>query len=178
MVLASLQSLIGTDPCCDSVGMVFDAREAGGARLDARTESATYNASRYGIFPTFTPDGKGFVYASRQSGNYDLYLQRIGGKNATSITPNTPSDESHPAFSPNGERIAFRSNRPGWGLCDGTYWRERSARYGRLLSPVMVSGWQGDCVQHFRHQCAAKQKQQAERFVDRRCRDRRKTHAL
>ena len=38
-------------------------------------------------FPTFTPDGKSFVYASRQSGNYDLYLQRIGGKNATLDNP-------------------------------------------------------------------------------------------
>lgn len=67
-------------------------------------------------FPTFTPDGKSFVYVSRQSGNYDLYLQRIGGKNATSITPNTPSDESQPAFSLNGERIAFRSNREPAGV--------------------------------------------------------------
>ena len=80
-------------------------------------------------FPTFTPDGKSFVYASRQSGNYDLYLQRIGGKNATSITPNTPSDESHPAFSPNGERIAFRSNRQP----DGVYVMEPTGENARLV---------------------------------------------
>jgi eukaryotic-like serine/threonine-protein kinase len=80
-------------------------------------------------FPTFTPDGKSFVYASLQSGNYDLYLQRIGGKNATVITPNTPSNESQPAFSPNGERIAFRSNREP----DGVYVMEPTGENARLV---------------------------------------------
>lgn len=68
------------------------------------------------FFPTFTPDGKSFVYASSQNGNMDLFEQRIGGKNATLLTPNTPSDESQPVFSPNGERIAFRSNREPAGV--------------------------------------------------------------
>lgn len=85
-------------------------------------------------FPTFTPDGKSFVYASKHSGNYDLYEQRIGGKNATSITPNTPSDESQPAFSPNGERIAFRSNRQP----SGVYVMEPTGENARL---VMAGGF-------------------------------------
>ncbi|MBD0371093.1 MAG: PD40 domain-containing protein [Pyrinomonadaceae bacterium] len=48
------------------------------------------------------PDGKSFVYASRANGNWDLYLQRVGGRNTTLLTPDTTSDESQPAFSPNG----------------------------------------------------------------------------
>ena len=67
-------------------------------------------------FPTLAPDGKSFVYASRANGNWDLYLQRVGGRNATLLTPDTASDESQPAFSRNGDRIAFRSSREPAGI--------------------------------------------------------------
>ena len=67
-------------------------------------------------FPSLAPDGKSFVYASRVDGNWNLFLQRVGGRNATPLTPNTPSDESQPAFSPSGDRIAFRSNREPAGI--------------------------------------------------------------
>jgi serine/threonine protein kinase len=81
------------------------------------------------FFPTFTPDGKSFVYASGPDGNHDLYEQRIGGKNARLLTPNTPSDESQPAFSPNGELIAFRSNREPAGV----YVMEPTGENARLV---------------------------------------------
>jgi len=68
------------------------------------------------FFPSLAPDGKSFVYASKQNGSFDLFVQRVGGKNATPLTPNTPSDEIAPAFSPNGERIAFRSTREPAGV--------------------------------------------------------------
>jgi Tol biopolymer transport system component len=68
------------------------------------------------FYPSLAPDGRSFVYASKQSGNFDLFVQRVGGKNATPLTPNTPSDEISPVFSPNGERIAFRSTREPAGV--------------------------------------------------------------
>ena len=67
-------------------------------------------------FPTLAPDGKSFVYASRANGNWDLFLQRVGGSNATLLTPDTASDESQPAFSLGGDRIAFRSSREPAGI--------------------------------------------------------------
>jgi serine/threonine protein kinase len=82
-------------------------------------------------FPTLAPDGKSFVYASRASGNWDLYLQRVGGRNATLLTPDTSSDESQPAFSPNGDHIAFRSSREPAGI----YVMEATGENVRLVIP-------------------------------------------
>jgi eukaryotic-like serine/threonine-protein kinase len=67
-------------------------------------------------FPSLSPDGKSFVYAGFASGNPDIYLQRVGGKNPVNLTKDSPWDDTQPAFSPDGERIAFRSEREGGGL--------------------------------------------------------------
>lgn len=80
-------------------------------------------------FPTLTPDGKSFVYASGPDGNHNLYEQRVGGKNARLLIPNPTSDESQPAFSPNGELIAFRSNREPAGV----YVMEPTGENARLV---------------------------------------------
>ena len=67
-------------------------------------------------FPSLSPDGKSFVYAGYASGNWDIYLQRVGGKNPINLTKDSPADDTQPAFSPDGERIAFRSERDGGGI--------------------------------------------------------------
>ena len=66
--------------------------------------------------PTLSPDGKSVVYAKRVNGDTDLYLQRIGGRNAVRLTAGSPSADWQPAFSTDGERIAFRSERDGGGI--------------------------------------------------------------
>ena len=50
------------------------------------------------------------------SGNPDIYLQRVGGRNPVNLTPDSPAADTAPAFSPDGERIAFRSERDGEGI--------------------------------------------------------------
>ena len=66
-------------------------------------------------FPTLSPDGKSFVYAGYAAGNWDIYLQRVGGKNPINLTKDSAADDTQPAFSPDGETIAFRSEREGGG---------------------------------------------------------------
>ncbi|HEY3027358.1 MAG TPA: protein kinase [Pyrinomonadaceae bacterium] len=68
------------------------------------------------LFPSLSPDGKSVVYASKASGNWDLFLQRVGGKNPRNLTADSTADETQPAFSPDGERIAFRSERERGGI--------------------------------------------------------------
>jgi eukaryotic-like serine/threonine-protein kinase len=67
-------------------------------------------------FPSLSPDGKSLIYVSRSSGNWDIYLQRVGGRNPTNLTKDSTADDTQPAFSPDGERIVFRSEREGGGI--------------------------------------------------------------
>lgn len=68
------------------------------------------------IFPSISPEGKSFIFVGNASGNYDIYLQRIGGHNSTNLTKDAPGDDLEPAFSPDGQQIAFRSDRDGGGI--------------------------------------------------------------
>jgi len=68
------------------------------------------------LFPSLSPDGRQIAYASDAAGNFDIYVQRVGGENAINLTRDSPADDTQPAFAPDGERIAFRSESQGGGL--------------------------------------------------------------
>jgi Tol biopolymer transport system component len=66
---------------------------------------------------TLSPDGKWFLYVSDVAGSLDIYLQSVGGTSALNLTKDSPAAGDHePSFSPDGERIAFRSGREGGGI--------------------------------------------------------------
>ncbi len=66
--------------------------------------------------PTLSPDGKSVVYVKDAAGRLGLYLLRVGGRNPVPLTADSTADDWQPAFSPDGERIAFRSERDGGGI--------------------------------------------------------------
>ena len=78
-------------------------------------EQVTYQSGPE-FFPSLSPDGKSIAYASRASGNWDIYFQTIGSTNTINLTKDSPTDDSQPAFSPDGHTIAFRSEREGGGI--------------------------------------------------------------
>ena len=43
--------------------------------------------------PSLSPDGEFFVYSSDATGNYDIYLQRVGGRNAINLTESCTEDD-------------------------------------------------------------------------------------
>ncbi len=112
-------------PALAVLAVVIVAASLGGYLLSRRTgesswKNATFtqltNQPGQELYPSLSPDGKSFVYQSRASGNWDIYLQRVGGKNPMNLTKDSPADDTEPAFSPDGERIAFRSEREGGGI--------------------------------------------------------------
>ncbi|HYR43794.1 MAG TPA: protein kinase, partial [Terriglobia bacterium] len=60
------------------------------------------------LFPSLSPDGRSIIYASEASGNWDIYIQRVGGQNPTNLTKDSLAGDTEPAFSKDGEFIAFR----------------------------------------------------------------------
>jgi Tol biopolymer transport system component len=88
--------------------------------LDSRALNLTFTklTSQPGqeLFPSLSPDGQFFVYASPASGNWDIYLQRVDGAKAINLTESSPDEDTQPAFSPDGKMIAFRSEREGGGI--------------------------------------------------------------
>ena len=67
-------------------------------------------------FPSLSPDGKWVVYSAGAEGDEDIYLQSVGGQNAIDLTKDSRANDTQPVFSPDGDRIAFRSERDGGGL--------------------------------------------------------------
>jgi dipeptidyl aminopeptidase/acylaminoacyl peptidase len=64
---------------------------------------------------TWSPDGQRIAYASDRSGNFDIWVQPVGGGEPTQLTT-SPDNDTHPVWAPDGSSIAFRSERDGGGV--------------------------------------------------------------
>ena len=64
---------------------------------------------------TWSPDGRFIAYASDRAGNFDIWVQPIGGGDAVQITKER-SQETQPDWSPDGSTIVYHSDRRGGGI--------------------------------------------------------------
>lgn len=66
--------------------------------------------------PSISPDGKFVAFVKTVNGQKDIFLQRVDGRSAINLTSDSSVDDDEPAFSPDGNSIAFRSERDGGGI--------------------------------------------------------------
>ena len=68
-------------------------------------------------FPALSRAGNLLAFASDRGnrGNLDIWIQQIGGRDPIQLTRDD-SDDSDPNISPDGTRVAFRSERSGGGI--------------------------------------------------------------
>jgi eukaryotic-like serine/threonine-protein kinase len=69
------------------------------------------------MYPSLSPDGKTFLYSSRAAnGKWDVFFQRVGGMKAVNLTKDSAENDLQAVYSPDGDEIAFRSDRMGGGI--------------------------------------------------------------
>jgi hypothetical protein len=63
--------------------------------------------------PTWSPDGTRIAFASKRSGNFDVWEMNADGTGAVNRTSDTAAEDQEPTWSPDGTKIAFASKRSG-----------------------------------------------------------------
>ncbi len=89
--------------------------------LDGTNSMQLTSTDRADKWPVWSPDGQYIAFASTRGsaesyGTYifnDIYVMEAGGSSVRQVTRFPNSDEGAPSWSPDGQRLAFTSDRDG-----------------------------------------------------------------
>jgi serine/threonine protein kinase/WD40 repeat protein len=112
LVVVSAISLIA------AYAFFWRARQLGSLQSAGLNATFSKLTSQPGIewFPSLSPDGKWVVYSAAGAEAREIYLQSVTGQTPLDLSRNPTVDDDQPAFSPDGQHIAFRSSRGGGGI--------------------------------------------------------------
>ncbi len=113
-----LLAALGLGIAAVAAAVTYLAMTRPGAPADRNFTLTRVTANR-GVtsFPTLARDGTLLAYASDSAGegNLDIWIQHSDANEPRQLTTN-PANDYEPAFSPDGARLVFRSDRDGGGL--------------------------------------------------------------
>ena len=78
---------------------------------DTEVDPSTPQGLLFQTEPAWSPDGSTIAFASKRSGNSDLYAMDADGSGTRPLTK-TKEDDAQPDWSPDGERIVFSRGSP------------------------------------------------------------------
>jgi hypothetical protein len=95
-----------------TIAFVNDAKNIYTVKADGSDLKVVFRDKVEAGWPSWSPDSKKIVFASRRNGNLDLFTMNPDGIELVQITDDPAADQD-PVFSPDGTQIAFSSNRTG-----------------------------------------------------------------
>jgi Tol biopolymer transport system component len=104
-ILYSANDPVGGDPDIFIVNLL-DGSQPRNLTQEAKGEQALFDGQM-----AVSPDGRFFVYSRNSATGADLYRRRITGSNPVALTSTPMINEFGAAYSPDGQRIAFHSDR-------------------------------------------------------------------
>jgi TolB protein len=95
-------------------------------------EDQTFNTltDEYDNFPVWSPRNDLIAFIRKVDGNFEVFTIHPDGKDIKQLT-NSPGNEAHLAWSPDGERLAFTSERMGFK--DEALYTDNPQPYGEIF---------------------------------------------
>ncbi len=95
-------------------GSLKDESEVWTIKLNGEEQRVLTNEQGMQYNPAWSPDGKTIVYTSAKIfGTHEIWVMDKDGRNHKKLTENIDKFDILPVFSPDGEKIAFASNKSG-----------------------------------------------------------------